>query len=73
MEVTNTDLVVLNGGGSVTHGDKIHASPGTGHQSHYPIWKDSDGIEYIYVDGFTPVRLDRLVFPSSRRETVVRK
>jgi very-short-patch-repair endonuclease len=58
MIVTNQDLIVHTGGG---------------HQTHYPIWKDEAGVEYISRDGFTFVRLQNQEFKQSRRETVVRK
>lgn len=37
--LTNQNLVVLNGGGQTN---------ATGHQSHYPIYKDDAGVEYIW-------------------------
>lgn len=63
LRVSSQDLVVLNGGGTTAT---------TGHQSHYPIWFDENGLEYLYMDGHTAVLLSNLVFNSCRRETVNR-
>jgi hypothetical protein len=63
MEVTNQDLIVWNGGGLYSD---------TGHRSHYPIFKDDNNVEHVYLDGHNPIRLDRLNFQMSKRETVQR-
>ena len=62
--VSNQNLVVNNGGGR---------TPTTGHQSHYPIWLDKNGVEYIYIAGVHLTKLSDLNFATSRRETVVRR
>ena len=59
MKVTNQNLVVTTGGS---------------HQTHYPIWVDDTGIEYIpSQNGHTFVRITSQISEGSRRETVVRK
>ena len=71
LHVTDQDFIVLNGGGSITIGDKIYPNHGTGHQSHYAIWKDEEGNEYIYVDGHRAVEIGQTGL-NGRREVVVR-
>ena len=62
--VTNQNLVVANGGGRTAH---------TGHRTHYSIWKDAAGVEYIYLDNVHPVKLaDQKGLNVIGRETVVR-
>jgi hypothetical protein len=71
LSVTDQDLIVMNGGGSVTIGDRMHPHHGTGHQSHYPIWKDAEGNEYIYIDGHRAIEIGQTGL-SGRREQVRR-
>lgn len=63
LHVTDQDLIVCNGGG---------AYPDTGHHSHYPIWKDSEGNEYIYIDGHRAIEIGQTGL-NGRREQVVRR
>jgi hypothetical protein len=48
LHVTDQDLIVLNGGGKFAD---------TGHRSHFPIWKDKNGDEFIYIDGQRPIEI----------------
>ena len=48
LKVTNQDLIVNNGGGKYAD---------SGHRSHYPIWKNEEGDEFIYVDGQRPIEI----------------
>lgn len=65
MQVTNQDLIVLNGGG---------LTPTTGHRSHCPVWADAHGVEYISLDGesFTPLA-SLTSLKIIKREIVVRR
>jgi hypothetical protein len=58
MTVTNQNLVVLSG---------------RTNQTHYPIWKDDAGIEYISLDGMTFRTILELGYERYPRETVERK
>jgi len=62
LTVTDQDLIVNNGGGQFKD---------SGHRSHYPIWRNADGDEFIYVDGQRPIEIGQtgLIGP---RVTVVR-
>ena len=62
--ITNENLVVVTGG---------HAKVGLGAQRHYPIFKDSDGVEYISLNGQTLRKISDLSFDLTRREVVERK
>ena len=57
MLVTNQNLVITKGGGA---------------QTHYPIWKDEAGVEYISLNAVTFVKVSELQFQTTRRETVNR-
>lgn len=48
LTVTNQNFIVCNGGGS-------HAN--SGHFSHYPIFIDAEGNEYLYTDGQRPIEI----------------
>ena len=59
MKVTNQNLIVTTGGS---------------HQTHYPIWVDDEGVEYIpNGSGQALVKLSDQVSKQAKRETVVRK
>lgn len=62
LKVTSENLVVCNGGGR---------TPDSGHRSHYPVFKDENGDEYIYVDGQRPVEIGQTGLKGTR-ETVTR-
>jgi hypothetical protein len=62
LKVTNQDLIVNNGG---------NKSPDAGHRSHYPIFRDDNGDEYIYPDGQQPVQIGQTGLKGTR-ETVTR-
>lgn len=62
LSVTDQNFVVCNGGGR--HAD-------SGHFSHFPIWKDSEGNEYLYVDGQRPIEIGQTGLIGVR-QTVVR-
>lgn len=61
LTVTNENLIIHNGG---------HPQPGFGSQTHYPIFKDAEGNEYIFRNGITPSKFGGLA--NTRRETVTR-
>jgi hypothetical protein len=59
LESTKDDLVVSNGGGS---------------QSHYPIFADKQGVEYVSLNGHNFTKLATISnLKIIRRETVIRK
>jgi len=62
LKVTNQNLVVNNGGGKYVD---------SGHRSHYPIWVDANGDEFIYTDGQHPVEIGQTGLIGTR-ETVTR-
>ena len=57
-KVTDQNLVVNNGGG---------------HRTHYSIWTDANGTEYIYIAGVQLTKITDLIFNNATRETVVRR
>jgi hypothetical protein len=62
--VTNQNVIVANGGGRTKN---------TGHRTHYSIWKDAAGVEYIFLDNVRPVKLaDQKGLNIIGRENVVR-
>ena len=59
MKVTNQNLVIRSGGS---------------HQTHYPIWIDDAGVEYIpSQNGQTFVKITDQISKQAKRETVERK
>ena len=48
LKVTNQDFIVNNGGGKFND---------SGHRSHYPIFIDAEGNEYLYTDGQRPIEI----------------
>jgi len=62
LQVTDRDLVVNNGGGS---------TPDLGHKSHFPIFRDEEGNEFIYPDGQRPIEIGQTGL-TGIRETVKR-
>lgn len=62
LKVTDKDLIVLNGGGRFVD---------SGHRSHYPIFINEEGDEYIYVDGQQPIQIGQTGL-TGQRETVKR-
>lgn len=71
MQITNQNAVVLSSGGKQNIVDgKISYS---GHQIHYPIFKDEVGVEYIrFIKNDFSVLAD-LGLNVIRRESVIRK
>jgi hypothetical protein len=61
LKVINQDLIVLSGG-----------TPASGSMTHYPVWIDDEGNEFLYVNGEIPVMLKNFKGKIIRRETVIR-
>lgn len=62
LTVTDQDYIVNNGGGRFAD---------SGHRNHYPIWRDANGDEYLYIDGQRPIEIGQTGL-IGKRETVIR-
>lgn len=58
LTLSSENLVVCQGG---------HAKPGLGSQQHLPIWRDESGKEFVFVNSFTPIPIEK-VEGATRRE-----